>query len=91
MIILAPHIEIKCQGIVGGTGGEMTFGTHWEKVQNTSHKTGNVKSENARRAHKLLASDPDKYREEGDEKGEQCYPVHGVGPGTLLFSPKEKG
>ena len=93
---MAPYIEVKCQAVVavvGDAASELTFGTHWEPVPKTDHETGDVNSENAKRAHELLASDPN-CREVKDKKGEPCsIPVKSanIGYGGLLFQPKEKG
>lgn len=89
---MAPHIEVKCQAVVGGGGIEHTFGTHWEAVPDTNHRTGDFDSKNARRAHELLTGDRDKYREVKDHKGKPCGSASGaVVFDGLLFEPKEKG
>ena len=75
MIILAPHIEEKCQAVVGDHSSELTFGTHWDPVPDTYHRTGDVKSENAKRAHEILANFPDKFREVKDRMGKPCTRV----------------
>jgi hypothetical protein len=72
VIILSPHVEVRCQSVVVGGGTEITFGTHWVKVPDTEHKTGDTESENARKAHDLLKRDIKKYREMKDKKGGLC-------------------
>jgi len=88
---LAPHIEVKCQAVVGDHFSEMTFGTHWETVSDTSHKTGDVDSDNARQAHRLLVNHPEDYREVADKKGGVCHPVSAGGSGGPLFKPIDRG
>jgi len=71
VIVLAAHVEEKCQATVGG-GIEHAPRTYWEPVPDTYHRTGDVKSENAKRAHEILANFPDRFREVKDRMGRPC-------------------
>jgi hypothetical protein len=42
------------------------------EVRNTEHVTGDVGSDNARKAHALLREHPERYDEVADDKGEVC-------------------
>lgn len=86
MIILAPHVEVKCQAMAGDHIVTTTFGTHWEKVPGTEHKTGDMESEGARKAHDLLKGDVKKYREVKDKKGRPCDYASVVNTGPLFKS-----
>lgn len=71
---MSPHLEEKCQTTVG-EGIKHTLRTYWEPVPDTYHRTGDVKSENARRAHEILANFPDRFREAKDREGRPCTRV----------------
>ena len=87
---MSPHVEVKCQAVVGGGGIEHTFGTHWEKVPGTDHWAIS-KTKAAQKAHTLVGNDPENYREVEDWMGKPCRPASGAVFGGLLFQPKEKG
>lgn len=69
---MAPHLEVRSQATVGDRGVEIKFGSLWDTVPGTMHKTGDVLSENSIKAHKLLADEPDNYREVPDYNGKLC-------------------
>ena len=42
------------------------------EVRNTEHETGDMESDNGRKAHALLREHPERYDEVADDKGDAC-------------------
>lgn len=72
---MAPHVsEFTGEHRITIAGSEHKIGKIYREIPNTRHRTNDGSLEETL-AHELIASDPDRYHEEGDIEGPPCAKV----------------